>query len=304
MVDAFAMSAGDWAFLVADTRSAGGLVLSCPQCRIRLWTRTPGPSGRARRHFTHDRMAPRSCTNITGEGESDAHREMKETVADAYRSVQGIEAEVEQTLSLDDGSSIRVDVLARRGGIPVSAAEVQLSFQPADEIKRRNSQRRYALGKHDGWARTTPWFCNRVNPAWYQVIPVLWTTADGQQITDGIYAPHPLGGGDLEQPVALDIDQAASALIAGTIVEVDDGETAYWVDRRSIARSGKARKGRLRYRKTIDTAPLRPCDREPVAASTFCETAPSSIFCPVDGCGLTVTDNSAYCWRHTKGWKR
>lgn len=267
-----------------DRIRRGEWTLVCPDCRTRLRPRTPG---RALKHFYHsDPTAPRTCRNRQHEGESPTHRTIKANVAEAWATVPGVVVDTELSLPTGDGL-IRADVGVRTAGTldPVSLAEIQISYEPTDVWWKRDNQRRELVGvDRDGYARTTPWFSNRALEGWYGVVPILYTDKAGQRVTDGVYEPYidkwgNYGGGDVDKPVAMDIDEAVKALSTPGALAREGSQSdrfGHWVDRRRIAgrrRRGKARR-QLRQRRT-DLIRHSVCVREPALASSGPDTPPA-----------------------------
>lgn len=261
-LDAGHISDADWLIIAQGARN-GTAPLHCDECHEKGYGIVPlraRTTVHVRRHFFHVGGVPRGCTNTSNE--SDAHKELKKVVGAAYETVKGITAVEELPLHDADGEPIRVDVAATRGLEPVSLAEIQLSAQPVDQLWKRNLQRRGALSTaRDGYARTTPWLTTKAFDVWYGNYPALYLSQDGQRVTDGIYAPHPSGGGDTDRPVEFDIDQWAAATLNGQLIQIGgpaDSET-YWVDnRRNLA---KPKAGKRRKPKGVGLRPLPNCDR-------------------------------------------
>lgn len=229
-------------------RVRGGMMaLHCERCATPLRPRQGVELLGRRRHFFHPAGVPRSCTNVDQEGESDAHRDLKSTLAAAYETVPGLTAVKEFTLLDADGNRIRPDVAVHRGLEVVSLSEVQTSTQPLDVLIERDKQRRSALRRLDskGFATgATPWFTTRVVASHYHKFPMLYLSMDGQRVTDGVYELHRFGGPDLDKPVELDIDAFCHAQINHQLDEIAD--EGAWIDRRHLAAGQKIKRGKRR----------------------------------------------------------
>lgn len=260
-LDSRRMSDAAWLQLAQAVR-AGEIELACGRCAVPMWTRNRSIDGR-QRHFFH-LGDPGSCANVEHEAESAHHRGLKAVVADAFASVRGVQVVEEYRTEDPDGDQIRIDVAALRDLRPASFAEVQTSYEPLEELIRRDTQRRRAINatglSRDGWARTTPWFTPRAIDGIYGEFPYLYLSQDGQRITDGIYPFRDGLWRPDDAPVELDIDQAAAAMLAGTIVQQGWG----WADRRGM--TGKVKAGRRRRQLRQSPQDERLCER-PVAGS-------------------------------------
>jgi hypothetical protein len=265
------MTDAAWLALAMQVRS-GAVTLICGNCLVPMLTRNRSIDGR-QRHFYH-LSDPGSCTNVEHESESAHHHGLKGVLADAFAAVKGVQVVEEYRAEDPDGEQIRVDVAALRDLTPATFAEVQTSYEPLEELVRRDTQRRRAINagglSRDGWARTTPWFTPRAHDGIYGQFPYLYLSQDGQRITDGIY---PVKAGQWqpeESPVEFDIDEAAACLLAGSLVQVGWG----WADRRGVG--GKVKAGRRR--RQLQQSPLaeRLCEREPSVVAETLAPSPAS----------------------------
>ena len=244
-LDARRFSDHGWNRLCHRVRK-GLMVLHCENCQTPLRPRHAAELLGRRRHFFHVAGIPRSCANTDQENESDAHKDIKGVLVDAYRTVSGLVVETEYNLVDADGKRIRVDVAAHKGLEIASLAEVQLEAKPLDVIQERNAQRRSALQLNgQGFVvGATPWFATRAIASHYHKFPWLYLSQDGQRITDGIYEPHPYGGPDLDKPVELDIDAFCHAQINHQFDVIDD--EGAWIDRRKLQPGQKLKRGQKR----------------------------------------------------------
>lgn len=265
-LDSRVIGPADWIALKIRLR-AGQTALTCGNCRTPLLPRdavaacSSMPRGRVQ-HFYHPAGAPRSCTNIDGEPESEQHRTLKHVVAGAFAAVRGITAAVEYSERDDSGRLIRADVVALREPHPVSLAEVQTSRIAMEDLVDRTAQRQQVLdrGPTDA-ARTVPWFTPRAGEH-YGKWPFLYLSKDGQRVMDGLFDLRRTTHADT--PIECDVDRLVAGLVAGTIYQIGDvgggGMFPMWVDS-SLSRTVKSGKRRRRA--------VAPSDED--RAPTYCE---------------------------------